>query len=72
MLHLSDYLCCPTFNQQDANPKKFIYSPLPTQKTLQKQYLAFSNEIIANFLYLFSLINQFTIIPYYQVNGSVL
>lgn len=43
-----------------------------TQKNSQKRSLAFSSEIIANFLYLFSPINQFTVILCYYGNGSVL
>lgn len=43
-----------------------------THKNLQNRYLASSNKVIADFLYLFSLLYQFTIILCYHINGSVL
>lgn len=60
------YSPSPTPNKNNP-PKK---NPNKT-KTLRRS-LAFSNEITANFLYLFSLINQFIVILCYYGNGFLL
>lgn len=54
-------------------PKKPHHQTKATapKKQTQKRSLAFSNEISANFIYLFSLINQFIVILCYYGNGSL-